>query len=364
MTGNHTMTGQKPSWAFLLKTIFMIGAGVVAVFICAVLFRLFYVGMNDDEHLKIGDDVLRMYLAYSREHHSAPSKLEQLRPYSSSNSSGWEAISQGRWTVEWNVEISDNPYGNGDRIIAFESKVPIKGGHVRFANGTGEFMDPNRFKRWKLEADVLHEIGQMYLLFVQKNDRVPVGITDFDRFASQWPKGYSAIKSGEWVIIWGTRISDQQPENHDRVVGYESRVTGSAGWVLMADGSGVLMVGRDLENWTAMTSLLHDIGRMYLSYCHDNGHPPKQLADFEPFAKDYVRAWQAIRDGSWVVRWGTELGGDQEKADSQTIIAYEKNVPTTSTLPGGWVLMGNNGSRQLIGSEFRKLIGQEARNQK
>jgi hypothetical protein len=68
-----------------------------------------------------------------------------------------------------------------------------------------------------------------------------------------------------------------------------------------------------------------EIGRMYIAYQKEFGHPPSGLHDLVPFRAHGPRGFQAIEDGEWIVLWNTRLS-QNPRGNDERILCYEKRL--------------------------------------
>jgi len=90
---------------------------------------------------------------------------------------------------------------------------------------------------------------------------------------------------------------------------------------------------------------LQEIGYLYKSYETDKSKPPARLKDFEPMEVGFPNGYQALKSGQCVAVWGVPLKG----ADSQTVLAYRKEVPSQ----GGLVLLADETVKTVTAEEFK-----------
>jgi len=103
---------------------------------------------------------------------------------------------------------------------------------------------------------------------------------------------------------------------------------------------------------------LREIGDLYRAYQIAKKTPPKKLKDFEPFATVTLTAYEMLRNGTVIVRYGATLPDTEEEpktTGSNEVLAYLKEVPTS----GGPVLMLDRSTRHMSAEEFKnaKLAG-------
>jgi hypothetical protein len=103
---------------------------------------------------------------------------------------------------------------------------------------------------------------------------------------------------------------------------------------------------------------LRDVGEIYRAHQIARKRPPKALKDFAEFANGAPTAYEALRNGQVVVRYGATLPDTAEEPTSPTsdeVLAYVKEVPEK----GGPVLMLDRRLRPMTAEEFKsaKLAG-------
>jgi len=94
--------------------------------------------------------------------------------------------------------------------------------------------------------------------------------------------------------------------------------------------------------------LLQDVNNLLHSAAGATGRPPAKLADLERYHKMYPRAYDAIKSGEVVVQWGGSPKGEGEVGKDESVLAYEKNVPTE----GGYVLLSAGTVKKMSATEF------------
>lgn len=76
--------------------------------------------------------------------------------------------------------------------------------------------------------------------------------------------------------------------------------------------------------------------------------PPAKLSDLAPLERLNPAGYQAVKDGSVVVLYGTAVAGEGDAGEGGPIVAYEKNAPTA----GGYVVFASSEVRKLSADEF------------
>jgi hypothetical protein len=83
--------------------------------------------------------------------------------------------------------------------------------------------------------------GIMHLLHVaaRQTGRPPARLSDLDPFQSKWPEAYNSVKSGDFVVLWGTPINWGMPIKMKGDVGRPEMVL-AHGKAVPTDGGYVL----------------------------------------------------------------------------------------------------------------------------
>ena len=103
---------------------------------------------------------------------------------------------------------------------------------------------------------------------------------------------------------------------------------------------------------------LREVGELYRAHQINEKRPPKALNDLAPFATVTLTAYEAIRSGEIVVRYGATLPDTEEEpktTGATEVLAYLKEVPDR----GGPVLLLDRSTRPMTAEEFKaaKLAG-------
>jgi hypothetical protein len=103
---------------------------------------------------------------------------------------------------------------------------------------------------------------------------------------------------------------------------------------------------------------LADVGELYRVYQLMHKSPPKSIKDFTKGSAGTPSAYESIRSGAIIVRYGATLPDTSEEptsGNSEEVLAYSKGVPEQ----GGPVLMLDRRIRTMTAEEFRsaKLAG-------
>ncbi len=83
----------------------------------------------------------------------------------------------------------------------------------------------------------LTEIGIMYHNYHDTNNKGPSGPQDLQPFAQDLPEGWRGLQSGQIVVLWDVKMTEQLEGTSNTVLAYESDVPNGGGLVLMADGA-------------------------------------------------------------------------------------------------------------------------------
>jgi hypothetical protein len=75
---------------------------------------------------------------------------------------------------------------------------------------------------------------------------------------------------------------------------------------------------------------------------------PGKAEDLDRFESRYPRGYAAMKSGDVVVLWGATLKGEGEVGKDETVVAYEKAVPTD----GGYVLLSAGTVKKMTSAEF------------
>ncbi len=306
------------------------------------------------ERTEIQREIGQLYFSYCKDHQRPPLKLGDLEPYAEKFPRGFDEIRSGRWVILWGTPSTYDRRRNKERLIGHENKSPDPGRDVIMGDGliTVEWYSQYLWREEGLE--ISEEIGDMYFAHLSDKGHPPTGLKDLEAYSERFPKGIQAIRSGRWIVLWNTLPTDNQNENDDLLLAYEKQTRiRIAFWVQTADQSVRLMDPAALNENQNIVSISHEIWRLYAECSKDRKTPPTKLEDLETHGQKYPRAFQAIRSGDWCVRWGTVISNDA-KVDSKRILAYEKHVPTTSMIKGGFVIMADNSSCTMWSYDFER----------
>ncbi len=102
----------------------------------------------------------------------------------------------------------------------------------------------------------------------------------------------------------------------------------------------------------ADNGILLDVGDMYRSFQAVKNRPPMNLNEFGSMKAVSGNAFEAVRKGEVVVRYGAAMTNLQEEPgppSSDEVLAYQKVVPET----GGKVLMLDRNIKTMTADEFK-----------
>jgi hypothetical protein len=80
---------------------------------------------------------------------------------------------------------------------------------------------------------------------------------------------------------------------------------------------------------------------------------PSKLADLNPKKDIFPHGYDAVKTGDVVVVWGTPLAGEGDAGKNESVLAYEKKVPTE----GGYVLLSAGTIKKMTPDEFNATKG-------
>jgi hypothetical protein len=123
---------------------------------------------------------------------------------------------------------------------------------------------------------------------------------------------------------------------------------GGGGREVSGGGGGAVMAVRKAVDREKAANDLKQIALFYQQFAQENGHPPANLQEFLGYMqRDAGKIAQALKDGWYVVYWNVRI--DQlPSGASNTVLAYEKEVPKE----GGWVQMADTSGRRMTAQEF------------
>jgi hypothetical protein len=123
---------------------------------------------------------------------------------------------------------------------------------------------------------------------------------------------------------------------------------GGGGREVSGGGGGAVMAVRKAVDREKAANDLHNIGLFYQQFADANGKPPANLQDFLGYIqRDSREIAQRLQDGWYVIYWNVNFANLPD-GTSNTILAYEKETPTT----GGMVVMADQSTRRMTAQEF------------
>ena len=78
------------------------------------------------------------------------------------------------------------------------------------------------------------------------------------------------------------------------------------------------------------------------------GRPPANLSDLDGYKEMFPQGYEAVQSGNIVVLWGAPMKGEGEAGKDETVVAYEKAVPTD----GGFVLLSSGTIKKMTAAQF------------
>jgi hypothetical protein len=186
-------------------------------------------------------DIFDMYSAYFKERGKPPQSKDDLQPYAEKHLKGYEVIGRQPWVVRWGTELSSDDDENSDIIVVYGKKVINDLGFALCADGVAYPVINDELSRWLEAGPIAHQIARMYIAYHQANKKPPLKIENLAPYAERYPSGYQAVKSGAWVVVWGTEISPDAKTNRRRLLAYDRRVPFADNfypyWALFADNT-------------------------------------------------------------------------------------------------------------------------------
>lgn len=84
---------------------------------------------------------------------------------------------------------------------------------------------------------LLQEVNDLLRAAAGPTGRPPAKVAELAPHQSNFPRAYSAIKSGAVVVVWGTPFKGEgEASSADPVIAYEQTVPTDGGYVLLAGG--------------------------------------------------------------------------------------------------------------------------------
>ena len=96
---------------------------------------------------------------------------------------------------------------------------------------------------------------------------------------------------------------------------------------------------------------LKQIGISYHAYNDANAKGPEKAADLAPYFENDKRLLGLLENKDIVFSFGVGIR-DMKDGLSNTVLAYEKDVPTK----GGYVLMGDATTKMMTADDFKRAI--------
>jgi hypothetical protein len=85
---------------------------------------------------------------------------------------------------------------------------------------------------------LLQEVNDLLHAATDSAKHPPTKVSDLNRYASRFPMGYEAVKSGNVVVLWGAAQKGEGDVGKDEaVVAYEKAVPTEGGYVLLSAGT-------------------------------------------------------------------------------------------------------------------------------
>lgn len=96
-------------------------------------------------------------------------------------------------------------------------------------------------------------------------------------------------------------------------------------------------------------TILQDVDSLLRAGAGSSGRAPAKLADLDRFESMYTRGFHAVKSGDVVVIWGAALKGEGQTGQNESVVAYEKAVPSE----GGLVLLSAGSIKKMSADEFK-----------
>jgi hypothetical protein len=175
----------------------------------------------------------------------------------------------------------------------------------------------------------------MYSEYCRTHEAPPKRIEDLEPYAARYPSAFEAIRSGDWIILWGKAPAGNPAANLGRVLAYEKDVLSGRGYVTYMNCTGGPESKTDFDEEMLKEQILEGIGRMYIAYWRMHGKPPTRQDELKPFSGDYPQSYEAIGKDRWIVYWGTRPSGDPRE-DRDIVLASERILRSNYNI--GWVV--------------------------
>jgi hypothetical protein len=83
----------------------------------------------------------------------------------------------------------------------------------------------------------LQDVRQLLHMAGRRTGRPPAKLSDLDSFQAKYSEGYNALKSGDYVVLWGTPLKmGKDAGKSEIVVAYGKKVPTDGGYVLTTAG--------------------------------------------------------------------------------------------------------------------------------
>jgi hypothetical protein len=95
-------------------------------------------------------------------------------------------------------------------------------------------------------------------------------------------------------------------------------------------------------------TLLQEVNSLLHAAAGAAGRQPTKVDDLNRYKSTYPQGYEAVKSGNVVVLWSTPQKGEGDVGKDETVLAYEKNVPTE----GGYVLLSAGTVKKMTAAEF------------
>jgi hypothetical protein len=141
---------------------------------------------------------------------------------------------------------------------------------------------------------VYSEIRELYFSYCRDYQQPPSKLEGLEPYAEEFPRGFEELRSGRWIILWGTPSTYDPKRNKERVIGHENMPPDPNRWLLTGDG-GMHVEWYNNHLWREEASVVADeIGELYLTHSNDKGKPPGELANLRQYAARFPNGYEAI----------------------------------------------------------------------
>ena len=96
------------------------------------------------------------------------------------------------------------------------------------------------------------------------------------------------------------------------------------------------------------TPVLPEVSDLLRAAAGAAGRPPASLADLDGYKAMFPQGYEAVQSGDVVVLWGAPMKGEGEAGKDETVVAYEKAVPTD----GGYVILSSGTIKKMTPTQF------------